>query len=664
LEYLEERLTPSVAFTPQTTFAAGSGPSAVATADFNGDGRPDLVVVNQNTPGGTVSVLLNTTARGAGAPTFAAPVTFAVGNYPDAVVVGDFNGDGKLDLAVVNNQDGTVSVLLNTTPVGATVPSFAGQVTFAVGSNPVSVAMGDFNGDGKFDLAVVNQNNPAGTVSVLLNTTPVGATVPSFAGQVTFAVGSHPTSVAVGDFNGDNKPDLAVANGYDSTVSVLLDATATGATVPSFASQNTFAVEGEPTAVAVGDFNGDGKLDLVTANLGVGTASVLLNTTATNATVPSFAASQAFTIGSDPTSVAVGDFNSDGKPDIAVASYTGGGSTVSVLLDTTATGASVLSFAPLQSFQVGTGPVSLALGDFNGDGRPDLATANEFGSASVLLDATAVAVAQFGSQGVWEFSQVQNAWVQLTPANATLLADDVLGDVVGEFPGYGLWEYKPVPGIWTQVNGTDVSALAMGTLGDFAATFPHYGVYEYRRGGGAPVQLNPSDAYALAADAAGDVFADFKGYGLYELRSGMAPTMLNGTDVSLLSVNASGELVVDFPGYGVATYTPGGAWKTLTSHQAQALAIDPLGDVSGAFQGTGGGSPPNTSFPGVGTGVYHPVGGWNALTPVVAAQLGMSAGGDVFAEFTGYGVWEFDPFRGWTQLPLPGAADATLLAVV
>ena len=159
------------------------------------------------------------------------------------MAVGDFNGDGRLDLTVANQSDNTVSVLLDTTATGAAVPSFSPQVTFAVGVDPNSVAVGDFNGDGKPDLVVANAGNldTGNTVSVLLNTMSAGATVPAFAPQVTFAAGGGPNSVAAVDINGDGRPDLAVANYSDNTVSVLLNTTTPLTAVPSFAGQQTFA---------------------------------------------------------------------------------------------------------------------------------------------------------------------------------------------------------------------------------------------------------------------------------------------------------------------------------------------------------------------------------------------------------------------------------------
>src|SRR4029077_1191929 len=104
------------------------------------------------------------------------------------------------------------------------VSSFAAQQTFATGTQPDAIAIADLNGDGKPDLIVADDTS-AGTVSVLLNKTAPGATVPSFASHVDFAVGSNPTSIAVADLNGDGIPDLVVANSGSNTVSVLLNAT-------------------------------------------------------------------------------------------------------------------------------------------------------------------------------------------------------------------------------------------------------------------------------------------------------------------------------------------------------------------------------------------------------------------------------------------------------
>src|SRR5208282_135991 len=172
------------------------------------------------------------------------------------------------------------------------------------------------------------------TVSVLLNTTAPGATTPTFATQQAFAAGGYPYSVTAADVNGDGMPYLIVTNYGNNTVSVLLNTTAPGATTPSFATQQAFATGTQPVSVTAADVNGDGKPDLIVTNYGGNTVSVLLNTTAPGATTPSFATQQTFATGIEPISVTAADVNGDGMPDLIVANFGGAGNTVSVLLNT------------------------------------------------------------------------------------------------------------------------------------------------------------------------------------------------------------------------------------------------------------------------------------------------------------------------------------------
>jgi hypothetical protein len=375
---------PPVTFGNESFFPAGSLQVYVAVGDLNGDGKPDIVALNTNDS--TVSVLLNTTTPGSPSAFFGPQKVFATGTsvnpHPVGVALADVNGDGKLDLVVSNFNDDTVSVLLNTTPPGATTASFAAQQIFAVGLSPNSVAVADVNGDGKPDIIVPNTFD--NTVSVLLNTTPPGSPTVTFAIRQTFAAGNGPSFVAVGDVNGDGKPDLVVTNGEG--VSVLLNTTPPGAAMAFFAPQQTFATGVGPREVRVGDLNGDGKPDLVVGNILDNTVSVLLNTTTPGSSMASFAPQQTFATGTDPLSVALGDLNGDGEPDIVVTNLMD--STVSVLRNTTPPGASTASFAPQQTFAAGGDPFMVALGDFNGDGEPDLLLANSINMVSVLLNRT------------------------------------------------------------------------------------------------------------------------------------------------------------------------------------------------------------------------------------------------------------------------------------
>jgi hypothetical protein len=641
-ESLEQRLTPSVSFANQQTLGAGTKAYAAVTADFNGDGKPDLAVVNFGS--NDVSVILNTTTPGATTASFAAQVTFAVGTGPIALVVADFNGDGKPDLAVVNSTSNTVSVLLNTTANGATTPTFAAQVTFAVGAGPISAVAADINGDGKPDLAVVN--NTDNTASVLLNTTANGATTPTFSAQQTFAVGTTPFSVTAGDINGDGKPDLVVANTGNNNVGVLLNTTATNATTASFAAQQTFAVGSNPFAVAVGDFNLDGKPDIAVANAGANNVGVLLNMTATNATTASFAAQQTFAVGKAPEALFVKDFDGDGRPDLAIANSQD--NNVSVLTNATQPGTSVASFNAQQTFALGGSPFSVVSADFNGDSRPDLAAASfNDNTASVLLNSTApVVVGQFGTHGVQQYIRATNSWIVLTGANAKLLASDSQGSVVAEFPGAGVWLFTPSTS-WRQINGVDATALAMDPYGNVAATFPGFGVGQFLVGSGWHISTG-AIAKLLAMDGNGDIAGEFPGAGVWLFKPSTGWKQINGIDATLLTMNASGAIAANFPTFGVGEFQPASGWSILNGTQATALAIDQQANVYATFQGFGVAK----IVPGDGGGTI--------LTAAIASLLGVAVDGTLVGEFPGHGIWELNPFVGWFQI---NTADASLLTV-
>ena len=247
-------------FATATTFSSGgTAPQSLAVGDFDGDGKLDIAVANYSSS--TVGILL-----GNGSGGFAAATTFNTGGSgPDSVVAADFNGDGKLDLATANYASGSLSLLLGNGSGG-----FAAATTFSTaGAYPYSVITADFNGDGKLDLAAANYNNS--NVSVLL-----GNGSGNFATATTFSTGgSYPDSVVAADFNGDGKLDLAAANYSNNTVGVLL-----GDGTGSFTTSTTYGFAGSgPSGLAVGDFNGDGKPDLATANISSSTLSVLINTT-------------------------------------------------------------------------------------------------------------------------------------------------------------------------------------------------------------------------------------------------------------------------------------------------------------------------------------------------------------------------------------------------
>jgi VCBS repeat protein/FG-GAP repeat protein len=350
---------PSIVLSAPSDFGTGSAADAVAVADFNGDGKLDLAVANNGS--NNISVLL-----GNGDGTFQAAVDYGVGQAPGGMAVGDFNGDGKPDLVVANPTINSVSVLL-----GNGDGTFQAAANYGAGTNSNSVVVGDFNGDSKLDLAVPNPGS--NNISVLL-----GNGDGTFQPAVNYASGGSALGgIAVGDFNRDGKLDLAVPNQYTGgPVSVFL-----GNGDGTFQAAVNYTVGSSPHAVAAADFNGDGKLDLAVANNISNDVSLLLgNGDGTFQPAINYAA------GSGPNAVIVADVNGDGKLDLVIADAFA--NTVTVLL-----GKGDGTFQPAVEYIAGSQANSVVTGDFNRDGRLDLAVADvNAGAVSILLQAPTVSL--------------------------------------------------------------------------------------------------------------------------------------------------------------------------------------------------------------------------------------------------------------------------------
>lgn len=363
-------------------------PNSVVVADLDGDGKNDVAVAythidNSFPNAGYVSTVIQSHTS---AGTFLKGVDTAIGNNPSIIAAGDLDEANGIDLVTANAYSNNVSVLLQSTTAGQFMSASNIMIGPSSTTTPNSVVTGDVNGDGLADIVVADLSI-TGNVYVLLQD---AANHGHFLAPTTLSVGSPVSGVAIGDVNGDGLGDI-VATSYDSTgtghVSVFIQNTASHGTFLTRVDYNAGAV---PSAVKLADVNGDNKLDLIIANRGTGYAgnsgvSVLLQNATTAGT---FNAATTYVTAAGSIDVAVGDLNGDGKPDLVLANL-GGYWTGSV---------SVLLQNPMQAgvFNAATnypgvyGPLGVAIGDLNGDGKPDIAIADG-NRAAVMFQSTTTA---------------------------------------------------------------------------------------------------------------------------------------------------------------------------------------------------------------------------------------------------------------------------------
>jgi hypothetical protein len=386
-------------FLRRQTYRVRGEPISVAIGDIDRDGRADIAFADISSH--VVSVL-----HGLGSSLFGRRTDYPTGSDPAYVVLVDLSGDGILDMVVANEDDNDISVLLGRTDGG-----FDPRVNYLVGAAPCQLSAGDVNADGRPDVVVVNEDG--NSVSVLLG---IGGGLLS--AGVAYATGAQPRTVAIGDLNRDGLPDLAVPNFSGDTFSVLL-----GTGGGAFASHGEYATGPVPWGLALADFNQDGFLDVTTVNTSDGTFSVFPGDGS-----GTFPTRNDASVGVAPRTVRTADFNGDGRVDLVATNEGGDNCTVLLGNGDGTFGASEL-IAPSEplgrvvmgridddgaidlagvrlptglrivfggdgggvgstiAIETGEAVLDLVIGDWNGDGRADLAASHQSSrSLSIYLN--------------------------------------------------------------------------------------------------------------------------------------------------------------------------------------------------------------------------------------------------------------------------------------
>lgn len=371
----------SSSFAPKVDLICGDDPRKISLGDLDGDGKVD--VTSANFTDNTISVFRNSSIIGT--VSFDSKIDILSGDSPIGISTNDIDGDGKLDIIVANTYSAIISVFQNTCTVGNI--SFATKVDFDIQHNfvyPRCITIGDMDGDGKPDIITGNnkETNSYSDISILINIGTIGNI--SFAPNINFPTGANfwPQYISNGDLDGDGKSDIVIANSYGNTISILRNIGAIGNI--SFSSKIDFISGTSPYSVSIGDIDGDGKPDLISANLDASTFSVLRNISSLGNI--SFDSKIDFITGiclggTQSYSTFITDMNGDGKPDLLVSN--GGLSSVAIFLNTSTPGA--ISFSPSVEFITDDYPMSIAVSDIDGDGVPDICTGNHFGSTISVL---------------------------------------------------------------------------------------------------------------------------------------------------------------------------------------------------------------------------------------------------------------------------------------
>jgi hypothetical protein len=505
-----------VLFGPPTTYPLGFQAGGVAFADFDLDGRPEVILTDAL--GTSVSIREFSAAGVPQAPTF-----YTVGSQPHGIAVGDLNNDGRPDFVVANSLSNTISVFIAAGPPG----NFNPPVTYNTLGQPRGLALGHFNGDTYLDLAVACASN--GAVSVMM-----GNGIGGFQAAVNYGTGSGATAVVAGDFNGDGIDDLAVANQGANTVSIFR-----GFASGTFVQVGNYPVGTGPNSIVAADLNGDGVLDLATSNFSSNNVSVLLGNGGPQLL---FQAAVNYPTHLGPAGIATGPINADGVLDLVTA--TSNSNILSVLSGNIPPAQG--TFASPSPFSLGSSNcAALAVRDVNGDGKPDIVAATTAGGGAlvVLLNTSPpVAVPVITQQPAPQQTIVAGspAMLSVQASGANPLTYQWRKNTVpltdgGHISGAATATLTINPALAADAGGYDVQVSMTGCAGGAVTTTSNFGVINVDSSQCAPAitqQPTPTQSVAPGSQVMLSVVANGFGNPLsYQWRKGGAP-LADGANIS------------------------------------------------------------------------------------------------------------------------------------
>lgn len=621
----------SLRFRPKVDFATSLHPPyVVAIGDVDGDGKPDLVSANR--PSSTrgiyhINVFKNISSVGPiTASSLSLSYTITSTTFrPANIKLADLDGDGRLDIIVTPNNSNRIVLYRNTSSSGSisfsTGTPFSGVISTGLSYSAYGVAMlvnetsiADFDRDGLPDLAVIATQRDS--VNVLRNTlsSPLGATAPfpttAFANYKSFSIGSSdycPVSLITADLNNDGKPEIAISNFVSGSLSVLRDTSTVVGSI-GFATAISISLPSGigPFQLAAGDIDGDSKLDLLSVGhqLSATPTSHGLFLYKNNSTTGSlsFGSSVGFTSGLDqPRTLAIGDLNGDGKVDVAVANYAA--NTVSTFKNVSTGAINSSSLIQFPGRAVGVQPIGIAIGDIDGDTKPEIvvANSNEAGSDSTfsILQNRPKAYVDtiYGNTNICissttdtlKDSTIGGRWLTSNPFVASI--DPVSGRVVPVSIGTFTATYQYVCGGDTAVTSKAISiistpavtaitgptVLCTGLTFTLSNSTPG-GVWGSLNTAVATINSTTGDATGVSVGSATITYGVSNSCGTrivtYPVTVSTTPSPITGTTFSM----CSGSSIT------LSSATAGGSW--LTTAGTGSASASSAGVITGGFDGT------------------------------------------------------------------------------